>query len=121
MDIVLGFDIDLGGIQSVPLSDQKLSLNEVDTGNHFGNGMFHLNTGVHFDKVMIPFFIHEEFNGTGIDITDFFGDFHSVFVNGCQNIFIDGESGSIFHHFLITALYRAVSFKKMDNIAVFIR
>ena len=46
-------------IKPAALRDENLGAYNVDAGDHFGNGMFHLDAGVDFDE--------EEFVGVNID------------------------------------------------------
>ena len=43
--------------------------NEVDTRDHFRDGMFDLKARVHFDKVELAIFV-KELNGTRIAVTE---------------------------------------------------
>src|SRR3546814_11766040 len=49
--------------------DQNLLLHQVDTRDHFGNGMFDLNTRIHFYEEKLAIFV-QEFEGAGATVID---------------------------------------------------
>ncbi len=53
------------------LGDEDLRADEVDAGDAFGDGVFDLDAGVHFDEEPV-IFIHvvEEFDGSGVVVAD---------------------------------------------------
>ena len=46
----------------------NLLLDEVDAGNHFGNGMLDLNSGVHLDEVVVPLVVDDKLDGASVRI-----------------------------------------------------
>ena len=61
------------------LGDEDLSPDQVDTGDHFGDGVFHLDAGVHLDKVVLARgLIHQELHSTGVHIAYLPGNLDSV-------------------------------------------
>jgi len=59
-------------------SDADLLGNNIHTCDHLCDGMFHLQTGVHFKEIKIMVFINEEFDRARIDVIHslrgFYGD-----------------------------------------------
>ena len=109
--IVLRFDVDFIGIQSVALCYQNLRLYDIDTGNHFGYGMFYLNTRVHFDEVMLTAGIYQEFYSTCTAIVYGTCNFQSIIADSLTLFFIQAQSRTKFDYFLVTTLNGAVTFE----------
>ena len=110
-----------GGIaQGTAFRNEDLGTNQVDAGDHFGDGMFHLDTGVHLDEVMVALAVHQEFQGTGVDEANGLGDLDGVFIQGVADGLIHRESGGVFHDLLVTALQRAVTLEQVNDIAVLV-
>ena len=82
--------------------------------------MLYLNSGVHFDKVMVALRIHQEFQGTCTLIIYRTRNLQSVRADGFPLRVRQTESRSEFDHFLVSSLYGAVSLIEMYQIAVFI-
>ncbi|MOA34332.1 hypothetical protein D3C78_1557000 [compost metagenome] len=51
-------------------SDTQLLFDQIHTGDHFGNRVFHLDTGVHFNEIELAVFI-QELKGTRTAVADF--------------------------------------------------
>ncbi len=60
--VCLTSDVYLVRIKAVPLRNENLRLDNIHTCCHFGNGMLHLYSRIHFDEVVIAVFIHKKFN-----------------------------------------------------------
>lgn len=50
-------------------SDTQLLFDQVNAGDHFGNRMLNLNTGVHFDEIELAV-LEQELKGTRSTIAD---------------------------------------------------
>ena len=50
MHRVLAGDADLRGGQGVALGDEDLGAHQIHAGHHLGDGVLHLDAGVHLDK-----------------------------------------------------------------------
>ena len=50
----------------VPSEFERSHLDEVDVGNHFGDGMLHLDACVHLDEVKTAVLVHKELDGAGV-------------------------------------------------------
>src|SRR5690606_11423148 len=60
--------------------DTYLLLDQVDTRDHLGDRMFHLNTGVHLDEIELAVFV-EELEGPGAAILHTAAGFGTPFAN----------------------------------------
>ena len=111
-----------GGLrQGLALFDQDLRLHDVDAGHLFGDGVFHLNAGVHLDEVeFLIVHIHQEFDGARAFIlhmgADFPGHFADIGALGFGQI---GGRGA-FHDLLVAPLHGAVTFPQVPNIALLV-
>ncbi|CDC28151.1 choline dehydrogenase [Firmicutes bacterium CAG:466] len=120
MDVILRFDADFRGIQRITFFNQNLCLHNINTRYFFCYGMFYLNTGVHFDEIVVFVCIHQEFQCTSIFVSYMFGQTNGICEDFFSDCIADSESGSKFNNFLMTALYRTVTVKEVYNVAVFV-
>ena len=95
-------------------------LDDVDAGDHFGDGVLDLNTGVDFHEVEVFLGIHQELDSTGRVIT---GGFTHAGGSGAELLafFIieDGARG-LFDELLLASLHGAVAFPEVDDVAVLV-
>ena len=109
-NIILRFDINFRRIQTIAFCHQNLSLNQVNAGCHFGNGMLNLNSWIHFDKVMVAVLVYQELKRTCITIINSFCKFNCIVAN-CSTLFLCQCNGrSEFNNFLVTSLNGTVTF-----------
>ena len=67
-----GVDDVLGEV--FPGGDEDLFLDEIATINFLGNGVLHLDAGVHFHEIKVALVIDEKFHGAGIFVADSAGE-----------------------------------------------
>ena len=53
-----------------PAAIRICALDEIDAGDHFGDGMLHLDAGIHLDEVEAAVLVHQELDGAGVVIAD---------------------------------------------------
>ena len=58
-DFVLGGEVHLGAVQGEALGDLDLAVNDINAGDHLGDGVFDLDAGIDFNE--------EPFAGVGVD------------------------------------------------------
>ena len=57
-------------MQIEPLRDLDLAAHDVDAGDHFGDGVFHLDARVHFDEVpLVGVGVDQELDCAGVVVT----------------------------------------------------
>lgn len=78
---VAEFDIFLFILKFLAFSDEDLFFDEVDAGDFFGDAVFDLDTGIHFDEVEVAVFIDEEFDGACVFVFAGFSDFDGGFAH----------------------------------------
>ena len=120
VDILLLRQADLRAAQGVAGSHQQLGTDDVHAGDHLGDGVLHLNTGVHLDEVVVPGLIHQELHGAGADVAHGSGDLHRVTAQGLHRGLRHRPGGGELHHLLIPALERAVTLAQVVDIAVLV-
>ena len=118
LDIVLALDVKFRRIQFISFGDQDLRLYDIDACRHFCNGMFHLDTRVHFDEVMISFMVYQEFYSTCTSVVHRLGDLQSVVADVLSLLLCQAERRSKFDHFLVSSLDGTVTFIQMYDVAV---
>ena len=82
--------------------------------------MLHLNTGVHFNEVVVALIVHQELHGAGVDKADLLGDLHGVGAQFVAHLLGHGEGGRELHHLLEAALQGAVALMQVHHIAVLV-
>ena len=66
----------LGPAHLLTAGDADLLLHDVDAGAHFGHGMFHLDAGVHFQKVEVQVLVDDELHGASVFVAYALAEFH---------------------------------------------
>ena len=102
------------------LGDVDLSPYQVDAGDHLGDGVFHLDAGVHFDEVVVAVLVHQELHSTGVDIAHFPGNLDCVIIELLALFRGNTKGRGELHHLLVPALHRTVTLKEMHHIAVLV-
>lgn len=82
--------------------------------------MLHLDTRIHFDKIMAAVLVHEELHGTRTAVIDVFCQFDRIIAHRLSLFLGNRQSRGKFHDLLMTALNRTVSLVEMHDIAVLI-
>lgn len=82
--------------------------------------MLHLDTRIHFDKIMAAVLVHEELHGTRTAVIDVFCQFDRIIAHRLSLFLGNRQSRRKFHNLLMTALNRTVSLVEMHDIAVLI-
>ncbi len=119
--VVLALQADFRRGQGIALRDEHLGAHQVDAGDLLGDGVLHLDTGVHLDEVVVALLVHQEFHGAGGDVADALGDLDRVLVEGVQGGLRHAPGGGELHHLLIAALEGAVTLADVVDVAVLIR
>ena len=57
-------------LQSLSRSQQNLALHQINIGDHLCDRMLHLNARIHLDEIKVPILIHQELDGSSIDVAD---------------------------------------------------
>ncbi|RMU19924.1 hypothetical protein ALP34_05544 [Pseudomonas savastanoi pv. glycinea] len=107
----------LGVRQFVAGGDAEHLLDDVDTGDHFGYRVLHLNTGVHFDEVETTVLV-QELESTRAAIADIDTRLDAGSQNIRTRLFVDERCRCFFQNLLVSALQRAVAVAQMNRLAL---
>ena len=118
--VALLFDADLRIAEGIALGDEDLGADQVHAGHHLGDGVLHLDAGVHLDEVVVALLVHQELQRAGVHIAHVLCDLHRVGVQGLPDLLVHGEGGGELHHLLVAPLEGAVPLEEVDHIAVLI-
>ena len=103
--------------QLVASGDAEHLLDDVDTSDHLGDRVLHLNAGVHLDEVETTVFI-EELEGAGATVADLDAGIDAALEHFGAGLLVDQRGRSLFDHFLVTALQRAVTVIQVNRVAL---
>src|SRR5579875_1954688 len=99
--------------------EADLRFDQVDSRNHFGDGMFYLNAGIDFNEIeMAGGFVAEKFDGSGAGIADFSEGFGDALAHGIASFGVEHRRRGFFNDFLMAALNGALTFAEVHDIAV---
>ncbi|MNI20288.1 hypothetical protein D3C73_737620 [compost metagenome] len=101
-------------------SDTQLLFNQIHAGDHLGNRMLNLNTGVHFDEIELAVFI-QELESACAAVTDFHTGFRAALADITAHFAGDARCRSLFNHFLVAALHGAVALGQIDGVTLTVR
>ena len=82
--------------------------------------MLHLNSRVHFYKIVLSCLINQEFHRTGASVINCLCYFYGIIADGLSLLICQAKSRCELDNFLMSSLDRAVSFIKMNDIALFV-
>ena len=97
-----------------------LFFDQIVVNNFLCDGMFDLNTGVHFHEVEIPIVIDEILDGTGILVSDAFAEFDRGIAHLFAKLGGHERGWAFLHDLLVTALQGAIALPEMHDAAVLV-
>ena len=100
-----------------PLATRILLLHDVDAGDALGDGVLHLQAGVHFHEIELVVRIEQELDRAGVDVAHRLGRFHRQVADVAALRFAQLRRGGDFDQFLVAALDRAVALEQVDHVA----
>src|SRR5699024_5295977 len=96
--------------------DADLFLDQINTGDHFSDGVLDLNAGVHFNEEELAVFI-QEFERTGTTVINFPACFDTAVTDALDQAAWNTRCRGFLDHFLVSALHRAITLAQPDRIA----
>ena len=122
VDVLLGRDAGfVGSTDALAFGNTDLGLDQIEAGDHFGDGVFDLDARVHFDEVELAGFgVHQEFDGACADVIGGAADGQRRGAQALAGRLVEVGRRRAFDHLLVAALDGAVAFEQMDQIAVFV-
>ena len=119
-DLILFRNPHDGIMHAVAFRNTDLALDDIDTRNGFRYGMLYLDTGVYFNKIEFVVGSGQEFHRAGTDVIHVAHQLHSRVADPFPQLRLHKGSRSHLHHLLVTALYGAVAFVQVNDLALFI-
>ena len=112
---ILGVDSALNGMtarlglndiatQMLTSSDLDLLLHEIASVDLFGDGVLHLDAGVHFHEVEIPVIVHKILDGAGVCVADALAEVDRCIAHFFAKLGRHQRRGTLFDDFLVAAL-----------------
>lgn len=99
-------------------SHQELPFHKVKTCDHFRDGVFNLEPGVHFHEVMfVRIQIKNEFDSSCVLVSDCSSCLDCWVIDWASNFFAD-VGRSLLYHLLMSSLNRTVSFIEMNIVSM---
>ncbi len=106
-------------VQGVSLRDEDLRADEIEAGDHFGDGVLDLDARVHLDEEpLVLVEVVKEFDGAGVVVTNLAGDAGRRLAEFLDDALRQAEAGRDFHDLLVAALDGAIALMQMNHIAV---
>ena len=98
--------------------DAQLFGDQVDSRDHLGDRMLHLDAGVHLHEIESTASVHKEFDGAGALVADAARGGHSGLAHLAAQIGRHRRAGGFFEQLLMPSLDRAVAFAQVHHVAV---
>mmetsp|Transcript_312 Transcript_312/g.695 ORF Transcript_312/g.695 Transcript_312/m.695 type:complete len:248 (-) Transcript_312:618-1361(-) len=117
----LCLDVLLREGELLPRCDLDHELHKVQTGDHLGDGVLHLQPRVHFEEIKVLVGVDHHLNGTSRPVVDRPCKHHRLLPHGAPRRLVDEGRRRLLNHLLIAALHRAVALGKIDDVAVRVR
>ena len=111
-------DLVLGDADRLPPGDPQLFGNQVDSCDHFGYGVLHLNPGVHFHEIKAPATVQQKLNRSCTLIIDAAGCCYSCIAHSSSKLGVQCRTRCFLQQLLVAALNRAIPLPQMNHVAV---
>src|SRR5690606_18401641 len=98
-------------------TDLDLLLEDVDTGDHLGDRMLHLDTGVHLDEEELTVLV-EKLEGAGAAVTQLDTGLYAAGLDFGTGLLVNARGRRFLDDLLVAALQRAVPIAQMNGIAL---
>ena len=126
---ILGVDARLDGVpkdvdgilrerQGLAGGDAQLPFDQIEAGDHFGDGMLDLQPGVHFHEVKQPALVDDEFDRSRADVADRLCRRDRGCAHFVATLARHSGRGCLLENFLVPALHRAVALEQVHAMAV---
>ena len=121
LDRSLARHANIGVVQTTAHRDKDLRLHDVEPGHFFGDRVFDLDAGVHFnEEELVRVSIDQKLDRTGVLVTHLFANIDSCLTQGIANLRVKIRCRGQFNHLLMPTLHRAVAFVQVDEIAMLV-
>ena len=106
--------------QRQSFGDVQLPGHQIEAGDQFGHRVFHLQPGVHLQKVKLPARIQQELHGASADVIHRATRLERRFAHGLAQLGGHHRAGRFLDDFLMATLDRTVALAKVDQVAVLV-
>ncbi len=108
--------------ERLPGGNANLPVDEIDAGDPFGNGVFDLEAGVHFEEIEVAVLVGEELEGAGIRVIRGASDFEGGLADAVAELGMGEHEGRrrFLDDFLMASLDGAFALAEMDQVAVLV-
>ncbi len=113
-------DVLLAKIQRLAGSHADHRLDEVDAGDEFGDGMLHLQAGVHLQEVEALVLAGDELDRSGRVVAHRLGKRDGLLTHPPARLGIEQRRGRFLDHLLVAALDGAFALVEIDDVAVLV-
>ena len=113
-------DVGLRQRQRLACGHAQLPLHQVQPGNEFGHRVFHLQPGVHLQKVVAPLGVHDKFHRACALVADGQRGGYGVCAHGGALRGAHDGGRRFFNHLLAAALGGAVALAQVHRVAVLV-
>ncbi len=110
-------DVLLGDRQGLAGGDAQLLLDQIHAGDHLGDRMLNLDTGVHLDEIELAVFV-QELEGPRTAVADLDAGAHAALADELAHLFCDARCRCLFDHFLVATLHGAVTLAQIEGVAL---
>src|SRR5690606_35057505 len=100
------------------VGDLDLLLDQIDAGDLLGDGVLHLDAGVHLDEVEVTLGVHEVFDGAGAFVVAGLGGLDRGLAHALAQVGREEGRGGFLDELLVAALHGAVAFAEVEGLAV---
>jgi hypothetical protein len=101
-----------------PCCDSQLPLDEIEPGDHLGDRMLDLQSGVHFHEEKLAVRGSDEFHRPRADVAHRFRGGDGGRADFPAALFAHSWGGGFLEHFLVAALHRAIPLEQVQHVAV---
>ena len=104
--------------QRLAIGDADHLLHQIDAGDQFGHGVFHLKAGVHLEEVEILVTVDDEFDRTGRGVAHCLRQRDRLLAHRLARGLIQKRAWRLFHNLLVAALDRAFTLVQVNPVAM---
>lgn len=105
-------------LESLTASNANLALDKVNSSDLLSDGVLDLDTRVDLNEVVASEFVHKELNGTGVLVLGGSGETDSIVNHSLLDSRVKANGGGGLEDLLVTALDRAVTVVKVNDVTL---
>ena len=107
-------------VQHLVIGYTDLFFYQIHAHHFFGDGMLHLQTGVHLQKIEIAVLVHQKLDSSGSRIVHRPGGSHCLFPHLLAEFRSKERRRALLYNLLVATLDRTLAVKQMDYIAMIV-